>query len=124
MANWTPASWVGQQFGVQAAYRPPPAGVPSAFRWGTSEGLAELLPGVGLEITEQYVDLVHHSTAALWDLFKNWFGPVATVLGGLEPEQAAAFEADWIAAGDRLNIATDGTCEIPSRYLQVIATKR
>ena len=30
---------------------------------------------------------------------------------------------EWVEVADRYNIATDGTCEIPAAYLQVVAFK-
>ncbi|MDX6205203.1 MAG: hypothetical protein QOE76_2565 [Frankiales bacterium] len=125
MANWTPASWVGEQFRLQADYLPPPPGVPAPAAWGTPERLAELFAGQvsSLRITEQYADLVHHSTTALFQLFRDWFGPVTTVLARVGPDRAAAFTRDWIALADRHNIADDGSCEIPSPYLELVAVK-
>lgn len=126
MANWTPESWVGQQFALQARYLPPAAGVRSPALWGTRERLAELLPDARceVEVTEQHFDFVQHSTGTLFALFKEWFGPVATVLAAVGPDEQAAFTSDWISLADRHNVATDGTCEIPSPYLQVVAVKR
>jgi ubiquinone/menaquinone biosynthesis C-methylase UbiE len=124
MANWTPDSCVGEQFGLQARYLPPPAGVLPATRWGTREGLERLLGGVAsLQTTEQNADFVHYSTTTLFEHFRAWFGPVVTAMSRLDPDEAAAFTRDWIALADRHNIATDGTCEIPSGYLQVVAVK-
>ncbi len=48
---------------------------------------------------------------------------VATVLAVVEPGQAAAFTGDWLDLAEQHNAATDGTCEIPSAYLQVAAVK-
>src|SRR5581483_6811457 len=42
LANWTPAGFIGQLFGVIGKHLPPPAGVRSPAQWGTSERLAEL----------------------------------------------------------------------------------
>jgi SAM-dependent methyltransferase len=125
MANWTPQSWVGAQFGLQARYLPPPAGVPAAVRWGTRDGLEHLLAGQvsDLDIRTRSVDFVHHSTSSLFELFRDWFGPVATVIGRADPDQVAAFTRDWLAVSDQYNAATDGTCEIPSAYLEVVAVK-
>lgn len=125
MANWTPGSWVGAQFGLQARYLPPPAGVPAAVRWGTGDGLEHLLAGrvSHLDTTTRSVDFVHHSTTSLYELFRDWFGPVATVVAGVDSEQVAAFTADWLAVADQHNVATDGTCEIPSAYLELVAVK-
>jgi ubiquinone/menaquinone biosynthesis C-methylase UbiE len=126
LANWTPQSWVGEQFRLQAAYLPPPAGVRPPSQWGTRSRLDELFGEQvsDLEATERYIDLVHHSTAGLFGLFRDWFGPVATVLASVDAERAEAFRRDWITLSDEHNIATDGTCEIPSPYLQVVAVKR
>ena len=126
MANWTPAGWVGAQFALQAVHLPPPAGLLPPTRWGTLEGLAGLLPDEvwRVEVTEQYVDRVDHSTASLWQLFSQWFGPVVNVLAAVGAEHAEAFRDEWMALADQHNVATDGTLEIPSGYLQVIATKR
>jgi SAM-dependent methyltransferase len=126
MANWTPDSWVGAQFGLQAHYLPPPDGVLPPAVWGTHERLDELFAGLvaDLRTSTRYADFVHHSTTTLFDLNKNWFGPVATAMTRLTGDQAAAFTRDWKALADQHNTATDGTCEIPSPYLQVIATKR
>src|SRR4051812_18136441 len=87
LANWTPESWVGGQFRLQAAYRPPPPGLRPPSQWGTRSRLEELFGGLvsGLQTTEQYVDLVHHSTADLFALFRDWFGPVASLLAQAGP---------------------------------------
>jgi len=125
MANWTPDSWVGAQFGLQARYLPPPDGVLPPAIWGTRERLEELFAGLvaDLQTSTQHADFVHHSTTSLFTLFKDWFGPVATTVSRLTGDQAAAFTRDWTALADQHNTAVDGTCEIPSPYLQVVATK-
>jgi ubiquinone/menaquinone biosynthesis C-methylase UbiE len=69
MANWTPQSWAGSQFGLVAQFLPPPPGLVPASAWGTEKRLRELF-------------------------------------------------------GDRIfNAAHDGTCEICSEYLEVVAIK-
>ena len=55
--------------------------------------------------------------------FTHWFGPVATAWSRMTPDQAAACAVEWVDVADRYNIATDGTCEIPAAYLQVVAVK-
>jgi SAM-dependent methyltransferase len=126
MANWTPGGWVGEMFALQVRHLPPPPGLRPPTVWGTREGLEELFAGrvEFRETSEQHVDFVHHSTTTLFELFRSWFGPVATVLARVDPDQAAVFTGEWIAVADRHNVATDGTCEIPSPYLQVVAVKR
>jgi SAM-dependent methyltransferase len=125
MANWTPQSWVAAQFGLQAQYLPPPPDVPPPASWGTEQRLRELMGDSveSLDTTVEHVDFVHFSTATLFALFKEWFGPVATVLARVGDEQARSFAADWIRLAEEHNTATDGSCEIPAPYLQVVATK-
>jgi SAM-dependent methyltransferase len=125
MANWTPDSWVGAQFGLQARYLPPPAGVLPPAVWGTRDRLEQLLAGQvsDLDTSTQSADFVHQSTSGLFELFKDWFGPVATVIALVNPDQAAAFTGEWLDLAAKHNTATDGTCEIPSAYLQVAAVK-
>ena len=115
----------GSSSPCRPAYRPPSAGVLPPTRWGTADGPRRALPGLWqVEVTEQYVDYVSPQPEALFELFEQWFGPVATVMATVGPERAAAFRADWIALADQHNTATDGTVEFPSCYLQVVATKR
>jgi hypothetical protein len=123
LASWTPASWVGAQFALQARYLPPPAGLSPPPRWGTPDGLADLFgPGLAEQhLTTETFDFVHPDTRALFELFRDWFGPVATVLAAVDGDRAAAFEREWMALADEHNVATDGTCEIPSPYLQLVA---
>jgi SAM-dependent methyltransferase len=125
LASWTPASWVGGQFALQARYRPPPVGLRPPPRWGTAEGLAELL-GAGVNeqvLTTETLEFVYPSTRVLFELFRDWFGPVATVLAAVDHQRAAAFEQDWMTLSEEHNIATDGTCVIPAPYLQLVAVR-
>ena len=43
LASWTPEGFLGEWFRATAAHVPPPAGVASPLRWGTEEGVDELL---------------------------------------------------------------------------------
>lgn len=126
MANWTPDGWVGAQLDVPAHHLPAlRPGTAPPVAWGTRERLDDLLGGhvSDLEISLQYADFVHHSTRGLFELFTHWFGPVATAWSRMTPDQAAACAVEWVDVADRYNIATDGTCEIPAAYLQVVAVK-
>ncbi len=126
MTNWTPDSWVGQQFSLFTRYLPPPPGVVPPSRWGTDRGLDELLGDrVGSRVAARtHFDFVYPASAAMWETFSRYFGPVATALSRLDDEQAAAFRHDWITSVEQHNIATDGTVEVPSPYLQVVAVGR
>jgi SAM-dependent methyltransferase len=125
LVNWTPDSWPARQSKLVATYRPPPAGVPSPYLWGTPERVEELLAGrvTALAVTTGHTDFTHHSVPALFDLFSTWFGPVATLYTTLDPPGRDRFRAEWIALTDAVNTARDGTCDIPAGYLEVIAVR-
>src|SRR6476661_6181534 len=115
MANWTPESWVGEKFQLQARYLPPPDGVLPPTAWGTLERLENLIGGEVSDLTtsQEYVEMVHHSTTSLFGLFRDSFGPLVSVLARLDPDRADAFAREWVDLADRHNVATDGTCDIP-----------
>jgi ubiquinone/menaquinone biosynthesis C-methylase UbiE len=126
MANWTPDSWIGGQFRLQAQYVPPAEGVRPPVRWGSVDELRQLLGNevAQLDVTEQYSDFLHHSASDLFELNKTWFGPIVTAMNTLDEAGQEAFARDWIALADSYNRATDGTCVISAPYLQVVAVKR
>lgn len=126
MANWTPQGWIGSTFRLAAEHRPLPPGVHPPTGWGTRERLEELLGGgtTSLTIRERTFDFVYHSASALFDVFVEYFGPMATLWPALERDQQEAFRGKWIALADELNTATDGTLCVPSTYLEVVAVRR
>jgi SAM-dependent methyltransferase len=125
MANWTPSSWVGRSFGLVAQFRPPPEGVRPPSAWGTRERLEELLgPGTAsLTVRERAADFVHRSPAELFELFRDWFGPTATLWAALDEDGRERFRAAFLALTEELNVAEDGTVEVPSPYLEVVAVR-
>ncbi len=125
MANWTPEGWAGRQFGLAATYAPPPPGLRPPSAWGTEQRLGELFgDGVSnLSVERRYADITHHDAESLFEWFRTWFGPVATMYASLEEGPREQFARDWIALAQECNVAVDGTCEIPTEYLEVITVK-
>jgi SAM-dependent methyltransferase len=125
MANWTPQSWIGSQFALLARFVPPPPGLVSPGVWGSEEWLRELFGDrvSSLVIRRLQVEICYHDTTGLFELFREWFGPVSTVWGTLAGPQREKFRDSWIALADTFNIARDGTCEMPFEYLEVVAVK-
>jgi ubiquinone/menaquinone biosynthesis C-methylase UbiE len=125
MANWTPQSWIGSQFSLLAHFKPPPPGLVSPGVWGTEEWLRNLFGDrvSALETRQQHLDICYHGTAGLFELFREWFGPVSTVWRTLAEPQREKFRDSWIALANQFNVARDGTCEIPFEYLEVVAVK-
>ena len=126
MASWTPDGLVGEMFAVGARYLPPPEGLRPPSRWGTEEGVRELLGDSisDLQVRTRISDFVYPSVEFMLEYYKSWFGPTATAFAMLDEQQAAAYAADLTAAWSRFNIATDGSVLAPSTYLEIVATKR
>jgi ubiquinone/menaquinone biosynthesis C-methylase UbiE len=125
MANWTPQSWIGSQFALLTQFVPSPPGLVSPGVWGTEERVRELFGDrvLSLETRRQQVEICYHDTTGLFDLFREWFGPVATVWRTLAEPQREKFRDSWITLADEFNVARDGTCEMPFEYLEVVAVK-
>ena len=45
LASWTPDGWIGAMLKVVSRYVPPPPGTRPSLRWGTEDGIRELLDG-------------------------------------------------------------------------------
>jgi SAM-dependent methyltransferase len=125
MANWTPQSWIGSQFALLTQFVPSPSGLVSPGVWGTEERVRELFGDrvLSLETRRRQVEICYHDTTGLFDLFREWFGPVATVWHTLAEPQREKFRDSWITLADEFNVARDGTCEMPFEYLEVVAVK-
>ena len=77
LASWTPEGFLGQWFRAQGAHVPPPAGLASPLRWGTEEGVEELLGDtVGSVFTRRHAFTWRFPDAqAMVDLFRTVYGP-------------------------------------------------
>lgn len=126
MGNWTPSGFIGQMFKTTAAHVPPPAGMPSPVLWGVESTVRERFgSGVSsLEATPRTIifrfpfpphDVVEH--------FKNYYGPMLKAFGALDENGQLALHQDLEKLWSDHNRATDGTTEIESDYLEVIATR-
>ena len=126
LANWTPAGYIGQLFGVIGKHIPPPAGVRSPAQWGTTERLAELFDARSATIaaTPQHFTFRYRSPDHMLETFKTFYGPILKAFAALQPDGQNALTADLLALMTRFNRATDGTVVIPSEYLEVVITRR
>ncbi len=125
LACWTPEGSVGQMFAVGARHVPPPPGLQPPVRWGTRQGLADLL-GSGvrdLRVVETTTDFVYPSSEFMLEWFRTWFGPTASQFARLDPAGQATYAADLLALWEGANEATDGTVINRGAYLEVVATR-
>jgi SAM-dependent methyltransferase len=125
MANWVPDSGVGKMFMTIAKHAPPPEGVPSPLRWGTEEGLRELLgDGIAdLRIERRKSRQAFRSADHFLDFFRTYFGPTKVAFERVGPDGEAALEADLRTYLEEANTAGERAMVLEPEYLQVVATR-
>ena len=126
MANWTPEGFAGQMFKVNAKHVPPPPGMSSPVQWGTEDIVKErLADGIrDLKLTRRPI-MFHYdfSPADVVEYFRTYFGPTQKAFESLDEKGQAAMRSDLEALWSGKNQATDGTTDVQSEYLEVLARK-
>lgn len=126
LANWIPEGWGGDLFRALSKHLPPPpAGLKPGVRWGTEEGIRELL-GQGTQslafakrsLTQHFRSLDH----AL-DVFFTYYGPTARPYAAADAAGKAALRQDVAAVFRKFDGATNGTCAMHCEYLQTLAIR-
>lgn len=123
LANWTPASFIGQVFKTLGKHVPPPAGVRSPALWGDREHLATLFAGHHVEVTERAFNFRYRSAAHFIDVFRTFYGPVHKAFLNLDETGRTSLNRDLTVLMESFNTAVDGTLLIPSAYAEVIVKK-
>ena len=126
MANWTPEGFAGQMFKTNAKHVPPPPGMPSPVLWGTEDAVKERLSdGISdLKMTRTPIMFNYpFSPADVVEYFRTYFGPTQKAFESLDEDGQAALRTDLEALWSEKNRATDGSTEVESEYLEVLATK-
>jgi ubiquinone/menaquinone biosynthesis C-methylase UbiE len=126
LANWTPASFVGEIFKTLGKYLPPAAGVKSPALWGTEARLRELFSEQldSISIERKTFSFRYHSAAHWLEVFRTYYGPMHKAFGALDEARQHALAADLIAMAERFNRATDGTLVAPSEYIEVVIKRK
>jgi SAM-dependent methyltransferase len=126
MANWVPDGYVADLFRTIGRYVPPPAGLKPPFRWGTEEGLDELLDGgIGSLQTRRctfvwrFPSVRHHV-----EFMRTYYGPLNKAFGALDEEGQSALERDLISLAERYNRSENGTAVLHADYLEAVVTRR
>lgn len=114
--------WSGDFFATIAKYSPPPPGTRPPLRWGTDEGLRELLGTGTRRITSekrtalQYYRSIDHAL----EVFLTYFGPaVRAAEAGTKDD----LREDLKAVFSRHNQTDDGTAVIENTYMLTIAIR-
>ncbi len=126
MANWVPDGYVGDLFRTIGKHVPPPAGLKPPFRWGTEEGLGELLDGgIGSLQTRRRTFVWRFPTARHHvEFMRGYNGPLGKAFEALDEEGRNALEEELISLVERYDRSSDGTAAWPADYLEVVATRR
>jgi SAM-dependent methyltransferase len=126
MANWAPDSYVGELFKTIGRYVPPPAGLRPPFRWGTEQGVDELLDGGIGSLQTRRRSLVWRFRSARHhvEFMRGYYGPLNKAFESLDEEGQNSLEEDLISLVGRYNRSDNGTAVWPADYLEVVATRR
>lgn len=125
MANWPPDGFSGQQFAIGRGYAPP-SDAPSPTEWGREEVVEQRLAGLAgsLEVTRRTLPLRFDSTDAMLDFFADNAPPSAATRASLPREQFQQMQREVAELAERHNVASDGSVQINSEYVLVVARKR
>jgi SAM-dependent methyltransferase len=126
LACWTPEGFVGQLFQVVGRHVPPPPGLRSPARWGTREGLGELLgPFAGSITADLRTFTFRYRSAVHWlEVFRGYYGPVLKAFAALGEDGRASLADDLLRLVARFNRSGDSTVVVPGEYLQAVVVRR
>ena len=129
MANWTPASFIGQMFKTIGSLVPPPAIMPSPLLWGDEAKLRERF-GAGISELRVQPRMIAFwfgelTPAQVVEFWRQYYGPTQRAFEALAADgekQAAlrnALEQLWTSH----NQAQGNGTVVESEYLEVLAVR-
>jgi ubiquinone/menaquinone biosynthesis C-methylase UbiE len=126
LANWTPASAVGDIFRLTARFVPPAPGLRPAVAWGSGPHVRELFADrvTSLQLSDHVWRTRLGSFSEWLDLYRTWYGPTNRAFGALEEAKAPEYARGLEEIIQRHNRATDGTIDAAYEYVNVVAVKR
>ena len=125
MANWTPDGFAGQMFKLGGKYVPPPS-MPAPVLWGVPEVVAKRFGDrvTELQMTPRFAEfLFEYGPEGVAEHFKMYFGPTVMALKAMGEDNHEPFTRDLVHLWSENNMRTDGSTQVRSEYLEVIATK-
>ena len=126
LACWTPDGFVGQMFALVGRTMPPPAGVKPPPLWGTIPHCEELFGETAASMQAQQREFTFRylSPEHFIDVFRQFYGPTHKLYAALPADKAAAFTEELTELIRRFNRSGDRTVVIPSKYLELVVTRR
>ncbi len=127
MANWTAAGFIGSMFKIISGYVPPP-NIPSPILWGDEKTVRERL-GSGTELRFNRPKIwftFPFSGKELIEFWRRYYGPTNRAFEALaaSPEKQEQLRNDLEQLWSAHNTNSDGTTNVESEYLEVIATRK
>jgi len=126
LACWTPDGFVGQMFALVGRTMPPPAGVKPPPLWGTVPHCEELFGDTAASMQAQHREFAFRylSPKHFIDVFRQFYGPTHKLYAALPADKAAAFTEELTELIRKFNRSGDDTVVIPSKYLELVVTRR
>jgi ubiquinone/menaquinone biosynthesis C-methylase UbiE len=126
LANWTPASFIGELFKLIGRYIPPAPGVKSPALWGTEERLRELFGSriAALQAPRRNYMFRYRSTRHWLDTFRTYYGPMNKAFAALDAGKQESLAEDLLGLAQRFNVASDGTMVATGEYLEAVIRLR
>jgi ubiquinone/menaquinone biosynthesis C-methylase UbiE len=126
LAAWTPDGFLGDWFRATAAHAAPPPGLASPLRWGTEDGIAELLGDAvsSIRTRRRVFTWRFPDAAAFVDMFRTVYGPTVKAFATVGSDGAAALERDLLAVVERAAHPRGHAIAVPAEYLEVVAVRR
>lgn len=125
MASWTPDSFPGRIFELNATYLPPPEGLPRSVEWGIEdvvrERFAELAGNVEVERRSLRWEL--DSEEELTRIFTST-GAHEAFAEAIGAEAAEAWTADLLALAREHDQGSGGSLVLDAEYLIAVARRR
>ncbi|MFN8185760.1 MAG: class I SAM-dependent methyltransferase [Gaiellales bacterium] len=125
LASWTPDGYIGEFFRTTAGFASPPAGLASPFRWGTDDGLRELLgDGIAmLDVHERTYTFRFRSAEEFVEFFRTWYGPTLKAFESLDEAGRAGLEQALVELARRHNRHGEDALAVDAAYIEAIAIR-
>ena len=125
LVSWPPNGYASDLLGTHARYMPPPPELNPPMRWGTKDGLKELV-GNDVSSIENEVcqtNFYARSVEHLVDEYRTSFGPTFVTFANLEQQDQEKLYNDMTKVIHQYNQARNGEAIVEAEYLQSVAIR-
>ena len=125
LVSWPPNGYASELLDAHARYMPPPSELNPPMRWGTEDGLRELLGSDVSSIENKVYRTTFYARSVdhLVEEYRTSFGPTAVTFSNLEPQNQVTLYNDMAEVIRKYNHANDGTAIVEAEYLQSVAIR-